>query len=45
VAYFVEHDRTNRSKKSGAWEVSTFGPGADLRARAFNWLSKDQSGA
>lgn len=39
VAYFVDHDRTNRSKRQGAWEVSTFGPGADLRARAFSWLS------
>lgn len=41
VAYFVEHARENRSKRNGAWEVSTFGPGADLRTRAFNWLSKD----
>lgn len=44
VAYFVEHDRTNRSKKAGAWEVSTFGAGAQLRSRAYNWLSKDQTG-
>jgi phage/plasmid-like protein (TIGR03299 family) len=41
VAYFVEHERTNRSKRVGAWEVSTLGAGAALRARAFNWLSKD----
>lgn len=40
VAYFVEHERHNGSKRAGTWEVSTFGPGADLRARAYNWLSK-----
>lgn len=41
VAYFVEHERPQRSKRATShWEVSTVGPGAVLRARAFNWLNQ-----
>lgn len=45
VAYFVDHDR-KRSKKQAEWqisrwEVSVFGPGADLRDAAYNWLTRN----
>lgn len=44
VAYYVDHGR-KRSKKQdeweiSRWEVSVFGPGADLREHAFSWLTR-----
>jgi phage/plasmid-like protein (TIGR03299 family) len=42
VAYFVDHDRSRSKKqnewKISRWEVSVFGPGANLRDRAYSWL-------
>lgn len=45
VTYFVDHDR-RRSKKQdawriSAWEVSVFGPGADLREQAYRYLTRN----
>ena len=44
VAFFVDHDRRQGSKtkqwKISRWETSIFGPGADLRERAYRWLTQ-----
>jgi phage/plasmid-like protein (TIGR03299 family) len=44
VAYFVDHGRRVPKKqeewKISRWEVSVFGPGADLRDAAFSWLTR-----
>jgi phage/plasmid-like protein (TIGR03299 family) len=45
VGYYVDHGR-KRSKKQdewqiSRWEVSVFGPGADLRDHAFTWLTRN----
>jgi len=45
VTYFVDHDRRRSKKQSkwriSRWEVSVFGPGADLRELAYRYLTKD----
>lgn len=42
VAYFVDHQRRQGAKqrewKVSRWETSVFGPGANLRDRAYHWL-------
>lgn len=40
AAFFVQEERGSRSKRVGAWEVSTFGSGAKMRARAWEWLTR-----
>jgi phage/plasmid-like protein (TIGR03299 family) len=43
VAFFVDHERklskTQQKHGISRWEVSMFGPGSNLRQRAFTWLA------
>lgn len=45
VTSFVDHDRrlskTQNKWRISRWEVSVFGPGADLREAAYRYLTKD----